>query len=338
MSVSMSLKFLGGVTVIIPVHNGRSTLQAAVQSAERQSHRPSEIIVLDDGSTDGLTDADLLHCELPLRYVRLAKKSGASAARNLGVTLSKTRWVAFLDADDTWFKDKLERQLDAMARSGCGERALCSCNALVLKGPGREVLLNKVPTPTADFERLIWTQRFSLLTSGFLISRRLALEVRFDEARPNLQDLDFVVRSWNRGVSMIYLSAPLFRYSHAPNSGRISHQSAKAVSATDWYVQQTPSTPFYYIAVHFVAYCVDANFLRGIKSHVGLLKRLFGPEPRRLFWLIVAVHRKAMIYLSAVTRVSTHLLASDHKSRGPVQEQFFWSKRPGEQGRDRETS
>ncbi len=100
------------ITTVIPAFNYAAFLERAVMSVAEQS-LPSEIIVVDDGSTDHTADvAAELRCRLGddhFRYVR-QNNAGPSAARNHGWRLARGDWVAFLDADDYWYRYKLERQ------------------------------------------------------------------------------------------------------------------------------------------------------------------------------------------------------------------------------------
>ena len=101
-----------GVAVVIPVHNGELYLGEAVESALSQTLAPANIIIVDDGSEDATPDvARRFHSRVD--YVR-QHRSGAAAARNRGVAMTTGDLVAFLDADDVWLPDKLQRQTEAM--------------------------------------------------------------------------------------------------------------------------------------------------------------------------------------------------------------------------------
>jgi glycosyltransferase involved in cell wall biosynthesis len=100
------------VSVIIPTYNSALFLPAAVESLLAQSFRDFEVLVIDDGSTDD-TAAVMGRYGPPVRYLRQSN-AGVAAARNRGIAESRGRYVAFLDADDTWFAHKLERQLAAL--------------------------------------------------------------------------------------------------------------------------------------------------------------------------------------------------------------------------------
>ena len=104
------------ISVIIPVYNGERYIAEAVGSVLSQDFSPLEIIVVDDGSTD--QTAELLRSYANVRYV-CQSRLGASAARNNGVRCSSGGWLAFLDADDLWMRDKLKVQT-ALLRTNPG--------------------------------------------------------------------------------------------------------------------------------------------------------------------------------------------------------------------------
>lgn len=95
------------VSVIVPAHNGERFLAEALASITAQTHPPQEIIVVDDGSTDNT--ADLLR-DFPHVQYSYQPNRGQSAALNRGLELANGNIIAFLDQDDLWAKQKLERQ------------------------------------------------------------------------------------------------------------------------------------------------------------------------------------------------------------------------------------
>jgi len=107
------------VSVVIPCYNARAHLSAAIGSIAAQTVCPAEIIVVDDGSTDGsAAEVERLIAQkpLPIRLFRQAN-AGVSAARNAGTWHARGDVVAFLDADDRWPADSLETRLAAMLQT-----------------------------------------------------------------------------------------------------------------------------------------------------------------------------------------------------------------------------
>ncbi|MBE9125525.1 MULTISPECIES: glycosyltransferase family A protein [unclassified Coleofasciculus] len=101
------------VSVIIPFYNSDRYLAQAIESVVAQTYQPVEIIVIDDGSTDNSADVAKRFGEA-VHYC-YQTNSGTAAARNHGIELAQGNFLAFLDADDLWMPDKLERQMAAFA-------------------------------------------------------------------------------------------------------------------------------------------------------------------------------------------------------------------------------
>jgi len=97
------------VSCIIPVYNGERFLKASIESVLAQSHQAIELIVVDDGSTDG-TPTVVAAFGDRVRYLR-QPQSGQAIARNHGIRESHGEFIGFLDADDLWHPDKLAIQL-----------------------------------------------------------------------------------------------------------------------------------------------------------------------------------------------------------------------------------
>jgi glycosyltransferase involved in cell wall biosynthesis len=103
------------VSVILPTYNREKLLRRAIQSVLDQTYRNIELIVVDDGSTDG-TGAVVTALNDPrIRYIRLEKNSGANVARNNGIRAARGDFIGFQDSDDEWFPNKLERQMQVFA-------------------------------------------------------------------------------------------------------------------------------------------------------------------------------------------------------------------------------
>ena len=98
------------VSVIIPTFNRAHLVSETIYSIIDQLHKPEEIIVVDDGSTDN-TENELKKYGDKVRYIKI-ENSGVCKARNVGVSMAKFDWIAFCDSDDLWSKEKLLRQVE----------------------------------------------------------------------------------------------------------------------------------------------------------------------------------------------------------------------------------
>lgn len=106
------------VSIIIPTYNRLPLLLEAVESVRAQTFADWELIVADDGSSDGSAEAVEALADPRIRVLRLPHAADEGIARNAGAAAARGAWLAFLDSDDVWLPHKLEVQLAATLRAG----------------------------------------------------------------------------------------------------------------------------------------------------------------------------------------------------------------------------
>ena len=101
------------VSVIVPAYNAAPFLVETLRSIQTQTYRHLEVVVVDDGSTDGTHEIAASFANSDPRFIVMshAKNAGVSAARNTGLSRANGEWIAFQDADDVWLPEKTESQL-----------------------------------------------------------------------------------------------------------------------------------------------------------------------------------------------------------------------------------
>jgi len=175
------------VTVIITTHNRRAYLKAAVDSVLAQDYRDLEIIVIDDGSTDGSVD-ELLG--LPLHYV-WKENGGISSARNAGIAFAKGDYIAFLDVDDLWKKGKLSAQLEVMEKE---KSLICYTDEIWIRN-GRWLNQGHKHRKYSGFIYEHCLPLCIISPSSALIKRHVFDDVGlFDESLPVCEDYDMWLR------------------------------------------------------------------------------------------------------------------------------------------------
>jgi len=180
---------LGSVSVIIPVYNRVKSIGRALDSVLKQTYQPKEIIVVDDGSTDGTVD--YIRENYPQVTVLTQANQVPSAARNRGIAHSTGEWVALLDSDDIWLPDKLRAQVQIIEKNPglgmIGSRRYKNCYDY-----DEQVVKRPVARAVSFFHFLKQT---TCHTSTVLL-RREALEKvgLFDEKLPAAEDVDLWVR------------------------------------------------------------------------------------------------------------------------------------------------
>ncbi|HYC53548.1 MAG TPA: glycosyltransferase family A protein [Candidatus Binatia bacterium] len=177
------------VSCIIPAFNAERYLAAAIRSVLEQTRPPHEVVVVDDGSTDGTAEVAQRH-GYPVRLLRQAN-AGPAAARNRGIRESRGDILAFLDADDLWEPDKLAAQLHRMHE----RPELDFCVTMLRNFVSEELEDRRVRDP-----RLLEPiAGFSLTT---MMVRRSSLDRigLFDEALGHSDDTEWVIRAQDSGA------------------------------------------------------------------------------------------------------------------------------------------
>ncbi len=124
------------ISVVIPVYNGAAFISRAIQSVLLQSLKPFEVIVVNDGSKDS-TAEKLAEFKSAITVISIPN-GGVSNARNIGIQACTGNFVAFLDADDVWYEDKLRLQLEVFEKNA--EVGFCCCDYAFLLSNNRDTV------------------------------------------------------------------------------------------------------------------------------------------------------------------------------------------------------
>ena len=177
------------VSVVIPCYNYGRFLGPAIESVLAQTRPAHEILVVDDGSTDDTPEVARRYAGR-IRYLR-QENGGVSRTRNAGVAQARGEAIAFLDADDWWRPEKLERQVAALAAHPAA--GLIHTGSRVFDDRDQTTLCEFLPPPTLDVHALI--RCCSISASSVLIPRRIFETVGlFDEALVGTEDWDMWLR------------------------------------------------------------------------------------------------------------------------------------------------
>lgn len=187
------------LSVVVPVFNGRRWLAEALASVRRQEVSELELLVVDDGSTDGSAE---LVCELaPEAQCWRQENRGAAAARNAGLGRARGEFVAFLDHDDVWPDGSLRARREALTAHPPAWFVLGRTRFLAPRAPAPWVSPN---LGAALFRRGVF--------------ERLG---GFDERRRMIEDVDWFLRARDAGLD--YLTLPLETLHYRRGTGGVTH-------------------------------------------------------------------------------------------------------------------
>lgn len=220
------------VSAIVATYNRADVVSQAIESILGQTYENLEVIIVDDGSTDGTVEV-LERFGSRLRILR-QQNAGPSAARNRGIAAARGEIISFLDSDDIWLPKKIERQVALLEKAG-NSVPCCVCNA--------ELLFKDRPTTTSfrnsrlypSPEEGLWLNATLVLLNRFLLFNQMVAIRRealariggFDESLRYLEDYDLALRLSLLGP-FAYTNEPLVIYSHG-SAGSLAHEAQQKV-------------------------------------------------------------------------------------------------------------
>lgn len=224
------------ISIIVPVYNTKEYLSKCIDSILVQNSTIFELILIDDGSTDGSAAVCDDYASADERVIALHQKnSGVSAARNAGIELSHGEYIWFCDSDDTVLSDSVRLLVNCIA----------STRASMLVFPVDQVdesgnVLGQIPAPVVSKDKSLGPLQCGdlLYPYAHVIRRDVIGSTRFDTSLSLLEDRDFLYRLWWIAAGDIaVIDKPLYRYlitrsDSAVNSAAVSkYVEATAVNA-----------------------------------------------------------------------------------------------------------
>ncbi len=213
------------ISVVIPVYNVKPYLERCIQSVLRQTYKDLEIILVDDGSTDGSGEMcdNISMRDHRIRVIHQENK-GLSEARNTGIRRSEGEYIIFLDSDDEWL---LDDGLEALIQKGGAENDLIIFkNVHIWHGHERTTTADydidriaALPDTQSVFSYLIKSQQFRM-SACFLLVRRMLLidnEIFFPTGYIS-EDVFWSLHLWQCVKTIVILNMDFYAYYHHENS------------------------------------------------------------------------------------------------------------------------
>ncbi len=207
----------------MPVFNRAGIVAPAIRSVLSQTLKETELLIVDDASSDDLGGA-----LAPFRYdprlhlLRHERNRGVSAARNTGMDAARGRFVAFLDSDDLWHPAKLERQVAAIAGADEAKIFCVTQTEVIMPGGWTRVRPEHGPHPGQSFAEYLYVDGGFAQTSSFLLTRSLVDAVRFREGLRQYEDHLFFIECGAAGAEYRLVREPLVTWHNDERPDRLS--------------------------------------------------------------------------------------------------------------------
>lgn len=223
------------ISIILPTYNRGYIIAKAIDSVISQTYKKWELIIVDDASTDDTRMVIGKYTDCRIKYIYNTENKGANYCRNLGVTLSRGKYISFLDSDNFWERDKIRIQLEKIIHTG-DHVGLIFCRELVRNGPYKYF----VPDEEVELGKIKKTlcEKNIIDTNTVIIKKECFDTVGgFDEKMPRLQDWEFFFRVINvYNYQVIYISDCL--NSNIIQTDSISMDDKKYVDAMLYFLQK----------------------------------------------------------------------------------------------------
>ncbi|MCR9981985.1 glycosyltransferase [Vibrio alginolyticus] len=193
------------VSVVIPVYNRANTVLPAINSVLQQSYSDIELIIVDDCSSDDSVEVIKKIKDNRVKLVELKVNVGACEARNIGITHSTGRLIAFNDSDDLWHSNKLEKQISCLMNKKadvvfCSYQRVCESGTKVF--PKKKI--------SGNFVKYNAFLKHSLASTQTLLCKREVFEKEmFDSQILRFQDWEFMLRVSKLGTDIFFMDEVL---------------------------------------------------------------------------------------------------------------------------------
>jgi glycosyltransferase involved in cell wall biosynthesis len=237
------------VSVIVPVHNGERFIEQSLRSIATQGSSVSEVIVLDDASSDGsmaIVDAFAHEAAVPVRVIR-TEGVGQSAARNAGAQIASGDYLAFLDQDDVWLDGHVASLTECLDNNLASSMAYSDVNTIDADGGLLHMRLNARAGnahPKSSVNEIIGADIMAL-PSATMVRRIAFLDLSgFDPALQGYEDDDLYFRGFRAGWNPRYVDEALVNYrTHASGSSMSPTFRASRLRFVDKIASSFPDNP-----------------------------------------------------------------------------------------------
>ncbi|MFH1641175.1 MAG: glycosyltransferase [Candidatus Omnitrophota bacterium] len=300
------------VSIIIPSYNRSKMLRRAIQSVLNQTYPDFELIVVDDASDDDTEGTVRGLQDKRIRYIRHEKNRGGSAARNTGIRGASGEYIAFLDSDDEWVPEKLEKQITRIKPSAPSVGFVFT-GFIAISDKSGKIFNRVIPQKTPN----VYNRPLTANGSSILVKRECFEKVGlFDETLGSCQDWDMAIRL-SRSYDFDFIPEPLVRYYH--HSGELSGDLEKKIRGREAVLTK-----------HFKDFLRYPSFLANHYNRQGILYVLSGDKVKARVFFLKSLRLKPIqkfAYLQILLLLvapGRYLAGLKKKNTYPEGLQLFW--------------
>jgi glycosyltransferase involved in cell wall biosynthesis len=209
------------VSAVVPTYEREDKLKRALESISDQTYTDIELIVVDDNPSQEYRDKVenavqeiSEETDFPVRRILNDDGQGVSSARNLGIRKAEGRYIAFLDDDDEWKPEKIEKQAEKIKEEE-GVKAVYTASEMYDEGEVKDIVRK---TPGLDLDSLLERDRIGSPSKVMIEKEWLEKIGGFDEDIPSAEDWDLWIRLMKQGCNFAYIDEPLTRYHQSDDS------------------------------------------------------------------------------------------------------------------------
>ena len=244
------------IAVVIPLYNKAAHIAETLESVLTQSSPPDEVIIVDDGSTDGSNEIVSRYTHLGISLIR-QKNQGESAARNTGINASDSNYVAFLDADDSWYPNHIKTLRELISRHP--DAALLSSAHIIRRG-------GHMFKPSSAFPA-DWTGIVPDFFSAYCVGLSLVNSTTACASRDALLDIGGFPVGIRRGPDVITWIRLALKFPVAHTATVTAVYNRDAINRTDRLMERTPPGSLVFMS----ELLQDASLPLTTRKSIGLL-------------------------------------------------------------------
>ena len=245
------------VSIITPVYNASRFIEETIKSVQAQTYKEWEMILVDDCSTDNSYEIINKYSKEDerIKYIKLEENSGAAIARNTAIANAKGRYIAFLDSDDIWYEDKLEKQVGFMKDKNI-EFSFTSYELMSEEGE----LLNKTINVPSQIDYNKYLKNTIIGCLSVIIDKEKIGDFRMPNIRANQDMATWLYIMKDRNCVAYGLNECLAKYRLV--NGSISNNKVKAAKSVWNVYRNIENLSFIKSSYVFIGYAINAVLKR----------------------------------------------------------------------------